>query len=58
MRYSTLYVDSVRRWAVLDELSGATGLQLFDTEAEARAAAEIEERRWARMVAKALPAPA
>ncbi|MFQ5764461.1 MAG: hypothetical protein ACE5GT_05990 [Rhodospirillales bacterium] len=55
MRYSTLYVDSVRRWAVVDGFSGATGLRLFETEAEARAAAAIEERRWSKAVADALP---
>ncbi len=56
MRYTAIYVDSVRKWAVIDTLSDDFALDFFATERDARLAAELEENRWSEFLADALPA--
>ena len=46
MRYSTLYVESVAKWTVVDTLSDGFALEFFDTERDAHFAAKFEEFRW------------
>ncbi len=56
MRYTAIYVDSVRKWAVIDTLSDDFVLDFFATERDARVAAGSEENRWSEILADALPA--
>lgn len=56
MRYTAIYVDSVRKWAVIDTLSDDFALDFFDTERDARVAAGLEENRWSELLADTLPA--
>lgn len=55
MRYAAIFVDSVSQWAVMDSLSGGFVPAFFETEQEAREAAELEESRWDDLMADALP---
>ena len=56
MRYTAIYVDSVRKWAVIDTLSDDFALNFFATERDTRLAAGLEETRWSEFLADALPA--
>lgn len=56
MRYTTIYVDSVRKWAVIDTLADDFALAFFASEKDARDAAGLEENRWSELLADALPA--
>ena len=56
MRYTVIYVDSVRKWAVIDTLSDDFVLDFFATERDARVAAGSEETRWSEILADTLPA--
>ena len=56
MRYTPIYVDSVRKWAVIDTLSDDFVIDFFATERDARLAAGSEENRWSEVLAEALPA--
>jgi len=55
MRYSTIYVDSADKWAVIDTLSDGSVLQFHDSEKEALKAAIFEETRWDKLVNSAFP---
>lgn len=50
MRYSTLYVDSVGKWTVVDTLHDGFALEFFDTERDAHFAAKFEEFRWSQLM--------
>jgi len=50
MRYSTLYVESVDKWTVVDTLSDGFALEFFDTERDAHFAAKFEEFRWTQII--------
>ncbi len=56
MRFSAIYVDSMRKWAVIDTLSDNFELALFDSERDARGAACSEENRWAELFGDEVPA--
>jgi 3-methyladenine DNA glycosylase AlkD len=56
MRFSAIYVDSMRKWAVIDTLSDNFELEVFDNERDARRAARSEENRWAELFGDELPA--
>jgi hypothetical protein len=56
MRFSAIYVDSMRKWAVIDTLSDNFELAVFDSERDARRAARREETRWAELFGDELPA--
>ena len=56
MRYRAIYVDSVRKWAVIDTLADDFALDFFDSEKDARVAAGAEENRWSEVLADTLPA--
>ncbi len=56
MRYTAMYVDSVRKWAVIDTLADDFVLDFFATERDARVAAGAEENRWSEILADTLPA--
>jgi hypothetical protein len=56
MRFSAIYVDSMRKWAVIDTLSDNFELALFDSERDARSAARSEESRWAELFGDEVPA--
>ncbi len=59
MRYSAIFIDSVEKWAVVDTLSDDFVPAFYDSERDAKNAAESEEKRWTRLVAGAvLPAAA
>jgi hypothetical protein len=47
MRFSAIYVDSMRKWAVIDTLSDNFELEVFENERDARHAARSEEAHWA-----------
>ena len=49
MRFSAIYVDSMRKWAVIDTLSDNFQLAVYDCEGDARLAAGNEEARWAEL---------
>lgn len=49
MRYTTLYADSVGKWAVIDTLSDGSALEFFSTERDAHIAAGFEEFRWSQI---------
>lgn len=49
MRFSAIYVDSMRKWAVIDTLSDNFQLAVYDREGDARRAARSEEARWAEL---------
>jgi hypothetical protein len=46
MRYSTLYIEALEHWAVVDELSCDFALKLFNSEKSALIFANTEEQRW------------
>ena len=50
MRYSTLYVESEKKWTVIDTLSDGFALEFFDTERDAHFAAKFEEFRWTQII--------
>ncbi len=56
MRYTVIYVDSVREWAVIDTLADDFVLDFFATERDARVAAGSEENLWSEILADTLPA--
>ena len=56
MRYSSLYVETVEKWAVVDALSGDFALEFFDSEEAAQQTASTEENRWNLLVNSAYPA--
>jgi len=58
MRYSTIYVDSIGKWAVVDTLSDGSVLNFHGSEKEACQAADLEESRWDKLVAGAFPSAA
>jgi len=58
MRFSAIYVDSMRKWAVIDTLSDNFQLEVFDNEGDARLAARSEEARWAELFGDEIPATA
>ena len=51
MRFTAIYVDSMKKWAVIDTLSDNFQLAVYDNEASARRAATREENRWAHLFA-------
>ena len=50
MRYSTLYLDSVGKWTVVDTMYDGFALEFFDTERDAYFAAKCAEFRWAQIL--------
>ena len=56
MRFSAIYVDSMRKWAVIDTLSDNFQLAVYDREDDARRAARSEETRWAELFGDEAPA--
>ncbi|MDA1089536.1 MAG: hypothetical protein O3A85_04395 [Proteobacteria bacterium] len=55
MRFSSLYVESVDKWTVVDTLYDGYILKFFDTERDAYFAAKFEEYRWTRILVDAAP---
>jgi hypothetical protein len=51
MRFTAIYVDSMKKWAVIDTLSDNFQLAVYDSESAARLAAGREENRWAELFA-------
>lgn len=52
MRFSAIYVDSMRKWAVIDTLSDNFAVAMFDDRRAAQSAAEAEEDHWAELFAE------
>tara|TARA_B100001250_G_C19532966_1_gene671289 strand:- start:224 stop:403 length:180 start_codon:yes stop_codon:yes gene_type:complete len=50
MRYSTLYIETSKRWAVVDALSCDFALKLFNSEKSAHYFAQKEESRWNKLI--------
>jgi hypothetical protein len=58
MRFSAIYVDSMRKWAVIDTLSDNFQLDVYEREVDARHAARREEARWAELFGDEIAATA
>lgn len=58
MRFSAIYVDSMRKWAVIDTLSDNFELDVYESETDAKRAASNEEARWADLFGDELSATA
>ncbi|MBI1985572.1 MAG: hypothetical protein HYZ04_02915 [Rhodospirillales bacterium] len=58
MRFSAIYVDSMRKWAVIDTLSDNFQLDVYEREVDARRAARNEETRWAELFGDEIAATA
>ena len=50
MRYSTIYIETTKSWAVVDALSCDFALKLFNSEKSAYYFAKKEENRWNRLI--------
>lgn len=56
MRFSAIYVTSMRKWAVIDTVYDNFELAVFENERDARRAAWSEETRWAELFGDGLRA--